>query len=51
MSKENTGKNRATQLWFWVVIAFLILIAAWTALIKVANDHPVEIVPLESNQP
>ncbi len=34
--------------WLWVVVAFLLLIAAWTILIKIAVNHAPEKVPLET---
>lgn len=34
----------------WVTLAFLALIAAWVALIKVANRYAPEPVPLERSE-
>ena len=34
-------------LWFWVVLAFVVLISAWTALILIASRNQPEIIQLE----
>jgi hypothetical protein len=36
-----------TNLWIWVVLAFLLLISAWTALIFVSVENTPELIPLE----
>lgn len=33
--------------WLWIVIAFLVLIAAWTVLITIAVNNQPEKIPLE----
>lgn len=42
-------KPRALSLWIAVALAFLLLIAAWTALIMIARQNPVERVPPEKS--
>ena len=34
--------------WLWVVAAFVVLIAAWTVLIRIAVRNAPESVPLET---
>jgi hypothetical protein len=36
--------------WLLIVMAFLLLIGAWTTLILVATRNPPEEVPLESDR-
>jgi uncharacterized membrane protein YdfJ with MMPL/SSD domain len=36
--------------WIYVVLAFLILIAAWTILISIAVKNPQERIEVESHQ-
>lgn len=46
---ENTkGEARRSRIWWWVVVAFLVQIAAWTAWFIIAKKHAVEEVPLVS---
>jgi len=44
----NQKKNRSRSLWVWVVLAFVILISAWTTLIIVAAGNQPEIVEIET---
>jgi cytochrome c-type biogenesis protein CcmH/NrfF len=37
----------AWSLWIPVILAFVIVIAAWTFLIKLAKDNPVETIEIE----
>lgn len=32
--------------WIWVVVAFVLLITAWTVLIKIARENQPESVPV-----
>lgn len=41
------SRFKITNLWIWVVIAFFILISAWTALIFVSVQNTPEVIPLE----
>jgi cell division septal protein FtsQ len=49
MSERPEKKKIAWTLWIPVILAFLLVITAWTMLIKIARDHPVEPVELEGN--
>jgi len=40
-------RHQILTLWLPVTLAFALLIAAWTTLIKIAVNNPVEKVPLE----
>ena len=42
-------KSFAWSLWVPVIIAFLLVIAAWFTVIKIARQNPTESVPLETN--
>lgn len=42
--KEITGWN---TLWPWVIVAFLVVIAAWIFLIKKASENALEPIPIE----
>jgi len=37
-----------TSLWFWVGLAFGLMLAAWTALFIIAAHNKVEEVPLQT---
>ncbi len=41
-------KRIAWSLWIPVILAFLLIIAVWSVIIKIAHEHPVESVPLET---
>lgn len=43
-------KGFAWRLWIPVILAFLLLITAWTTLIVIANKHPTERIPTESSE-
>ncbi len=45
--QQQTGKT-ARSLWIWVVLAFVVLIAAWTALIVIATENQPEIIEIET---
>ncbi|MGZ0657602.1 hypothetical protein ACWPKS_18565 [Coraliomargarita sp. W4R72] len=40
-------KKFAWSLWIPVTLAFVIVIIAWTCLIKLAKDNPVEQIEIE----
>ena len=40
------NQKRKSKLWLWVVVAFAVQIAVWTALITFASNHRVAEVPL-----
>lgn len=37
---------RKSRLWLWIVVAFVVQIAAWTAWFTIASRHRVAEVPL-----
>ena len=41
-------KKFAWSLWIPVVLAFVLVITAWTFLIKLAKENPVETIELET---
>lgn len=41
-------KKIAWSLWIPVIIAFLLVTAAWTVIIKLAKENPVETIEIES---
>ncbi len=44
-----TRKRIAWSLWIPVILAFLLVCAAWFTFIKIAQQNPTESVPLESD--
>jgi hypothetical protein len=48
MSDEKAERKAKWVLIAGVVLAFAILILAWTSLIIIANDNPAKEVPLET---
>jgi len=40
------GQTRASRLWLWIVVAFVIQAAAWTTWFTIASQHRVAEVPL-----
>jgi len=45
---DNAPRRKgARSLWLWVILAFLVLISAWTALIFIAVDNKPEIIEIE----
>jgi hypothetical protein len=48
LSGKKERKQGARSLWVWVVIAFLILISAWTTLIIIAANNQPEMVEIET---
>mgnify|MGYP001578981519 CR=1 FL=1 len=52
----STGSKKkfAWSLWIPVILAFLLVSAAWFTLIKIAGEHPterIEVVPGEAARP
>lgn len=39
-------RSRPSRLWLWIVVAFVIQAAAWTAWFTIASKHRVAEVPL-----
>lgn len=44
-------KPIAWSLWIPVITAFLLVITAWTFLIKLAKENPVETIEVETTTP
>lgn len=42
-------KNKGSRIWWWVIAAFVLQLAAWTAWFIIAAHNPVEEVPLATN--
>ncbi len=42
------SRSRGARLWWWVMLAFALQIAAWTAWFVIARRHPVQEVPVVS---
>ena len=49
LSERKENRRGARSLWVWVVIAFLVLISAWTTLIIIAANNQPEMVEIESS--
>jgi hypothetical protein len=49
MSEQSESKKIAWSLWIPVILAFLLIITAWTVLIKIAREHPVEMIEIKPN--
>ena len=48
---EDTPKRKfAWSLWIPVILAFVLVICAWTILIKIAKDNPVETIDVSESQ-
>jgi flagellar basal body-associated protein FliL len=45
-AKEKKASNGRT-LWIWVILAFVILISAWTALIIIASKNQPELIEIQ----
>lgn len=46
MSKKREG-NGGRALWFWVILAFVVLISAWTVLILIATRNQPEMIEIQ----
>jgi hypothetical protein len=44
----NSNKSGFRTLWIWVVLAFILLIGAWSALITIATKNQPEIIEIEA---
>lgn len=44
-------KPRGSRLWLWIVVAFLLQLAAWGAWLYLASSHKVAEVPLATPRP
>ena len=46
-SKSEAGGFIARRPWLWVVLAFVVLISAWSVLFYIAIKNQPEVVPLK----
>lgn len=49
MRQDEKRRKFNWSLWIPVILAFLLVISAWTVLIKIAGQNPVEMIELKSN--
>lgn len=49
MSDTPPKKPFAWSLWIPVILAFLLVITAWTVLIQLARENPVEMIEVEES--
>jgi hypothetical protein len=47
MTDSKPKQGIAWSLWIPVILAFLLVIAAWTTLISIAKENPVETIEIE----
>lgn len=47
MKEEQQAKASGRSLWIWVILAFLILISAWTGLIIIASKNQPEMIEIQ----
>lgn len=50
-TRSSSSPRSLRPLWFWVAAAFFLLIAAWTALIIIAQTHKPEVIDLPTAEP
>lgn len=48
---DTDKKKFAWSLWIPVILAFVIVSAAWFVLIKIAKENPTEVIEVETYQP
>ncbi len=44
--RSTAGAYRPSRVWWWVIVAFVVQLAAWTAWFVIAARSPVAEVPL-----
>ncbi len=49
--KRPSHRRFAWQLWIPVILAFLLLAAAWGTLIWIAGEHPTERIDVQVSDP
>ena len=47
-STDTEKKRGGRSLWIWVLLAFLILVSAWVALIVIATKNQPEIIEVDT---
>jgi 4-amino-4-deoxy-L-arabinose transferase-like glycosyltransferase len=50
-NSDNGRHSSARSLWLWVILAFVVLISAWAALITIATRNQPEVVEIEGQKP
>ena len=48
MNSRRKQRKFAWSLWIPVILAFLLVISAWTILIKIAGENPVETIEINT---
>ncbi len=51
MTADPRKPRSARSLWLWVILAFLVLLGAWTALVIIAKRNQAEKIELKSPAP
>jgi hypothetical protein len=47
MTEKGNKATGAKSLWLWVILAFVVLITAWTALIIIAASNQPEMIEIQ----
>lgn len=47
MEEPSKPRGNARSLWFWVILAFVILISAWSLLIVIASRNQPEVIEIQ----
>ena len=45
---QSEKKRSGRSLWIWVLLAFLVLVSAWVALIVIATKNQPEIIEVDT---
>jgi hypothetical protein len=48
---QTEKKKFAWSLWIPVILAFLLVSAAWFTLIKIAKENPTEVIEVDTSRP
>jgi len=51
MTTDPRNSRSARSLWLWVILAFAVLIGAWTALVIIAKRNQAQRIKLEQPAP
>jgi len=47
MARDSNKADSGKTLWIWVILAFVILIGAWTVLIIIASTNQPELIEIQ----
>jgi hypothetical protein len=47
VEETKQGKTGSRTLWIWVILAFVLLISAWTTLIIIASKNQPEVIEIK----